>query len=494
MLHLLLTLTAPAFAQDPNILLIITDDVGVDKVSAYKGDYPRYALNASNIPDTPTLDSLADAGLRFTDAWSNPVCSPTRAGIMTGRHGFRTGVSNVVQDGDAGLATSEVVLAEVLHGDTDGDGVQDVSVDYAVGLFGKWHLGDDGFVAPLSGPSMETGTAAPVQHGWDRYTGNMSGEITDYWSWSYISSDTSWLHPTYGTPYFWYYTTTDYATRETGAFALDWITEQTGPWFATVAFNAGHWDESGWDTDHALEGCSTITSASNDIESFQAAVECMDNEINTLLTGIDALGQLENTVIIFVGDNGTDQDVTEDAFANGRGKGTTYENGIRVPLIVADGATWLEWVNSGTLSDGYIVDPGRTVTHPVHTVDLFATVADIAGVTATSGDDSVSFYPYFSDSTAAWERTGVYTEKFDPTTLTGKAAYRRGRYKLVMGVSNPGVGYLCRNYEMYDIEADPFERRNLKNSRPGIFNGTKAALNNYVATNSITWLNVPDCP
>src|SRR5262245_15909232 len=86
------TATAAPAAPPPNLLVIVTDDMGVDKVGVYATDVPGYAELAENLPSTPRIDELAASGLRFTNAWANPTCSPTRAGIQTGRHAFRTGV------------------------------------------------------------------------------------------------------------------------------------------------------------------------------------------------------------------------------------------------------------------------------------------------------------------------------------------------------------------------------------------------------------------
>ena len=144
-------------AQDrPNILLIIGDDIGVDKVNAY-GE----CVEAAN---TPILDLIAEHGLLFRNVWSNPFCSPTRATLLTGRYGFRTGIGHFLDlEGDLELSLDEATLPELL------------APEYHTAAVGKWHLsgaGDDSYMHPLLS-------------GFDRYSGSISN-IDDYYDWEKV--------------------------------------------------------------------------------------------------------------------------------------------------------------------------------------------------------------------------------------------------------------------------------------------------------------------
>jgi arylsulfatase A-like enzyme len=131
---LFLALAAPAVAGT-NYLVIIADDFGTDKVSSYLDDDPAYRDDPTvlDMPHTPTIDSLATAGARFTQAWANPSCSPTRASLQTGVHAFRHDIGKALNDDQAGLDPA------VWGGQLLGTLLADAG--YATGYFGKWHLG-----------------------------------------------------------------------------------------------------------------------------------------------------------------------------------------------------------------------------------------------------------------------------------------------------------------------------------------------------------------
>jgi arylsulfatase A-like enzyme len=163
------------------------DDIGVDKVNTYAADYEdEYGIDDPDRPATPNLDALAQSGLKFTNAWANPVCSPTRAGIFTGRHAYDTGIGTAIGSGPPDLAPEDVItIAELVHGDTYGDGLSENSVDIEVGLFGKWHLGGEISTDPfgLDSPArlgLYTGTLHPIQHGWDHFAGSLAGSLRDH--------------------------------------------------------------------------------------------------------------------------------------------------------------------------------------------------------------------------------------------------------------------------------------------------------------------------
>ena len=360
---------APAAAIRGNVLILVADDLGIDQLAAY-GVAPDPA-------PTPTLDLMAAVGVRFTNVWAEPTCSPTRATIQTGRYAFRTTVGAAINAfGDVpSLPLSEVTLPEMLDLGTGGL--------YAHAAIGKWHLG-----------SNETGgDFAPNLAGYSHFAGSLEGQIQNYFSWHRIVD---------GVPS----TSRRYATTVCVDDALAWIRLQSGPWLCVVNFQAPHAPfhrpPDGLHTQllppqDPRPGCSVP--GGDPRPFYKATVEALDHEIGRLVTQLPA-GQLQRTTVFFLGDNGTDPCVAGAPFAP-QNKGTLYEGGVRVPLIVA---------GKGVTGRG-------TCDALVNTTDLFATVAELArvdlaatlpGVTL----DAVSFAPCLADPTLAGARTWLYADSF----------------------------------------------------------------------------------
>lgn len=423
----------PPPSRRPNILLVVADDVGLENVGSYRvGDQPA---------PTPTIDRLARDGLLFRNAWSNPVCSATRAGIYTGRHGFRTGVGFVVTARtDHVLQRSEHTLPRVL-----------ANAGYACGLIGKWHLGN----------KNNGGTYSPLWAGWSFHSGSLDSQFkwqSSYYDWTKHVNGRA--VPCHG-----------YATTINVDDALRWIGHQNQPWFCCVAFNAAH---APWHVpprhlhSYDLDRCNPHIDPR---PFYLAAVQAMDTELGRLLDGLGS--QIENTTVIFVSDNGTPGRVVGPPFAPQdklirwgglrenvytsalkvlydahRAKGTTYKAGVNVPLIVAGGR---------------INQPGREVTGLVQSLDIFATIVDLAGVDPNALSepgrqvDSVSLVPYMLDAGIGSLRETLYTEIFlhRPDTR-GAVAIRDQRYKLIR---DHWLGEV--KYELYDLQCDPWEEHDL---------------------------------
>jgi arylsulfatase A-like enzyme len=385
-----------------NILLIIADDYGIDSSSLYN------TSAAASQPPTPNLASLAAGGVRFTSAYAYPLCSPTRASILTGRYGFRTGVGNVVSTASGNsLAAEEQTLPEAFTAAASG---------YALAHFGKWHL--------TVGPGNLT--APNTIGGWPHFAGSLPGALASYTNWTKVVNGTQ----TTG------YTT--YATTDVVNDATAWITARgTQPWLAWVAFNAPHTpfhkppnDLHSYD---ALPGTTAHINA-NPRAYFEAMTEAMDTEIGRLLSAVD----LARTTVIFIGDNGTQANVLQPPFPAGRGKDTLFEGGMRVPMIVAGAG---------------VASPGRTSGALVHVVDLFATIVELAGLPPVStARDSHSFAPVLRNEAHAPIR--LYSESFDQATPTaGGRVIRDERFKLIK--TNAGTS------ELYDLTNDPYEQADL---------------------------------
>ncbi|MDP5140425.1 MAG: sulfatase-like hydrolase/transferase, partial [Spirosomaceae bacterium] len=184
----------------PNIVFIIADDMGWDVFGNYPGITGQKAK-------TPTLDSLAKNGLTFTNFWTNPECSPTRAAILSGKYGFRTGIGGVEAPPTKGLAASETVIHKYISDKT--------SNAYATALIGKWHV------------SLNNDLNAPEDFGIQYYSGFLTGAVNDYYSWTQTSGGVQ-------------QTVTTYATTHFVNQSIDWVKSQQKPFFLWLAFNAPH--------------------------------------------------------------------------------------------------------------------------------------------------------------------------------------------------------------------------------------------------------------
>lgn len=398
---LLVAISEPERAHAQNILLVIADDLGVGQLGLYSGE-PH--------PATPTLDQLARDGLLFRNAWANPFCSPTRALIHTGRYSFRTGVVNsVYRFGENGLDLKETTIAEVLaeHG-------------YACALFGKWHLGQY---------ATQGGTLAPNLAGWHHFSGAISGGIPSYYEWPRVMNGTE------ATCY-------DYATTANVNDLLAWVeAQQDQPWFAVLAFNAPHTPYHAPPRALHTQNLDGLNPMVTPTPFVRAMIEAMDRELGRCLASLDS-----NTTVIFIGDNGPPASSVSPDADQERYKGTVYQGGVHVPLIVRS---------------PFVIRPGRVVNAIVHAVDLFATIAELGAATTDAGVDSVSLVPYLLSPSVRPLRSYVYVEVYSDPMPCGivnvgcQRAVRDDRYKLITKLGR------TTRYELYDLWNDPNELNNL---------------------------------
>jgi len=365
-------LLSPPRSAGSNVLLVVADDLGVDKVGAYaelEGVPPDAA------PPTPTLDSLAHGGLLFRNAWANPVCSTTRATIQTGRYSFRTGCGSAIPTG-APLPLSELTLAEAL----------DLAAPGAVaqGAFGKWHLGGSAATA--------FGALNPNFQGYDRFAGTLGGVLNpphSYFHWpKTVDGFTA--------------TSTAYATTDSVDDALDWIAAQSGSWLCYLAFHAPHTPFHAPPDELHGQSLPLGDPCNDPVPFYDAMVEAMDREIGRLLSSITPT-TLADTTVVFLGDNGTDGFATLPPYDPDHAKGTLYEGGLKVPLIV---------------HGPRVVEPGRQSLALVNTTDLFATVLELLGVDPAAQLpvgltlDSRSLMPYVLDPRQEDLRKFAFAEHF----------------------------------------------------------------------------------
>ena len=416
-----------------NVLLIVVDDVGLDKIGAF----------TPTAPPTPNIDALAASGVCFTNAWAAPLCSPSRAAIHTGRYGFRTGVRSIVlpTSGRWSLPLKETTLPELFDGP--------LPTPYYTALIGKWHL-DNKFAGPVWGP---------VAHGWDAFAGNLGKSVRNYCDW--ILSVATEAYPTPRSR-----RVHTYATTRAVDDAVGWIgsVQATGaPWMCCVAFQAPHYPvhepPAHLHTRVLPPGlpCSNIGPAAAQVY-FDAMVEALDTELGRLLSTLSNMRALDNTHIIFVSDNGTPTCNLGPPFVAGHGKGTAHQGGVQVPMIIGGPG---------------VVRPGREVHDMVHVVDIFRTVADLAGVAENIPHqvtiDSRSLVPYMLDRAPARTRPFVFTEL--ATYLEGCGNGLPGVYHLgTVAVRNPLGHKLIRWWPngpggiqelLFDLSNDPFEQNPL---------------------------------
>jgi arylsulfatase A-like enzyme len=400
-------LVANAAEARNNFLILVADDFGVDGVGVYSRDdlYGHPGEGASPGP-TPNLDQLAAEGVLFRNAYAMPACSSTRAATLTGRLGFRTGIGRV----GGQLDTAETTLPDLL------------AATHRNAALGKWHLGGND-------------ADHPIDSGFESYAGGLGGGVGDYFSWTKVTNAATGS-PTTENGYAVYATTdaVDEALARIAAFGDD-------EWLVWVAFNAPH---APFHVPPSSLTALPVDDGSSNTLKYEAAVEAMDTEIGRLLAGIPA-DVLTDTTVIFLGDNGTPRGVVEAPFDSNRAKGSVYEGGINVPLIVKSPA----------------VDPadeGSESLAVVQTTDLFATIAEIAGL-PSSAEDSVSLVPYLEDPNlpTTLRRPYAYGETFSPNGFgpydSQQRAIRDGRYKVIW---RDGV-----YEELFDLALHPFEDENL---------------------------------
>ncbi|MFN0214877.1 MAG: sulfatase-like hydrolase/transferase [Saprospiraceae bacterium] len=410
-LFLLLCFANTANAQR-NVILLIADDLGTD----YLGFYEDHQDTAP----APNIRKLLSRGVRFTNAWSNPVCSATRAGMLTGQYSFRTGVGNVVggTGGSGALDVSEITIPQLLKSFS--------ANKIGTANIGKWHLQPAMPNSNLNNPNIM---------GYDHFAGNFIGAIASYTNWTKVTNGVSG-------------NVTTYATTETVNDAIAWTKgQQDKPFFLWLAFNAPH------SPFHlppaALHSYTNLSGTQQDImmnpkSYFKASLEALDHEIGRLFDSLVVHDQLDSTDIIFIGDNGNTAQTAQIANTN-RAKGTIYQYGVHVPFLV---------------SGPSVVDPGRVSDALVNTTDLFATILDLFGHTdwptqipANKLVDSKSLLPVLQNqamSVRPWAFTEIF--KTTPDDKDGKTM-RNTIFKLLR--------FDDGHEEFYHLATDPGETNNL---------------------------------
>ena len=413
--------------NQPNVLLIIADDQG----------YGDLGITGNPHIKTPVIDNFAQKSIRFNQFYVSPVCAPTRSSLMTGRFSLRTGIRDTY-NGGAIMAPEEVTIAEMLK-----------KAGYTCGIFGKWHLGDNY-------PSR------PVDQGFDEAVVHLSGgmgQVGDFTTW--FQGDSSYFNPV-----LWHngeqqkytgYCTDIYATQ-----AIRFIeNHQNQPFFCYLAFNAPHTPlqvpeeyyqmykdidpTSGFEKDNRPFP-EMNEKDKEDARKVYAMVTNIDDNLKKLFEKLDELNISENTVIIFMTDNGPQQ---RRYIAGMRGrKGSVYRGGVRVPFF---------------FSYPEIFEGNRDIEKTAAHIDVLPTLAELCG--AKIPDDRIidgkSLVPLMQADKADWpERSLFFYWNRRYPELYNNIALQKGKYKLA-GHTNYDAA--ITDFELFDIKKDPYEQNNIVN-------------------------------
>ncbi len=466
-------------SRRPNILFVIADDIGMDVMSnMYPGmidnlvkqygpagrNHADYRKIAGKPASTPVLDKFASQGMRFGNIWAHPFCSPTRAAILTGLFAAKT---NVTTYADA-LSSKHTSFVQKLR-DEGG---------YSTAIFGKWHM------AGLPGKPVDYPGMKPKQAGFDLFRGNMHAAINSYWSYDYQVQDANtpadqWRTEPMPTKSLPGIAPTNYAPVVKAADAIEWIKAKKAenpnkPWFAWLAFNLAHATAVQQPSAMCVPNADTLdavsykemkecggTFGSNNVGSCsgEALMRAMTNSMDTILGKvIDAVDATDpNTYIIFVSDNGTPMygrpnlDFIDNMYITrkGRGKGTAYESGALVPLLIRGPR-----IAANSQNNAY-----------AHVVDLFSTILELAKIPApksvSNGEgtgkvpvDAVSLTSIlFNKAKATRDPNMGYILNENKNLMTGGTRW--------IGAQNATYKVVCvdsvNNCTFFNLASDPLE-------------------------------------
>jgi len=382
-------------SRRPNIVLVIADDVGMDMTTdMYPGviddlvkkygpsglKHPDYRKIDGKPASTPILDKFAKQGMRFGNVWAHPFCSPTRATILTGLFAAKTKVTTYA---DA-LSSKHTSFVQMLK-DEGG---------YSTAVFGKWHM------AGLPGKPVDYPGMKPKQAGFDLFKGNLHAAIASYWDYDYHVQDDKtpadqWRTDPMPVKSLPGIAPTNYAPVVKVADTIEWITARNKenpnkPWFVWLAFNLSHATARQRPSAMAVPNADTLdeisykemkecggTFGTNTVGncSGEALMRAMTNSLDTVFGKLlDAVNAVDpNAYVIYIADNGTPMygrpnlDFIDNMYITrkGRGKGTAFQSGALVPMVIRGPNIAANSQNNGS----------------VHVVDLFSTILELARLT-----------------------------------------------------------------------------------------------------------------
>ena len=420
----------------PNVVLILADDLGWSDLGCYGAD----------LHETPHLDRFARDGMRFTQAYAMSVCSPTRAALMTGKHAARVHITIWSEGSLKGPVNRRLLQADSLHDlphseTTLARHLQDAG--YLTALVGKWHLGDANHF--------------PETHGFDVNIGGTHwGAPQTFW-WPYrgqgrFGTEFRFVpHLEFGKP-------GEYLTDRLTDEALRIIDQaHDRPFFLYLAHHAPHTPIEAKDGDVQYFTAKLRPGMRHRNAVYAAMVKSLDESVGRILDHLRKHGLEQKTLVVFTSDNGgyvgTDKragqqvPVTDNAPLRS-GKGSLYEGGIRVPLLV-------RWPG--------ITPPGTECHQPVVTMDLFHTLRAAAntGSRPAADEDGLDLAPLLQDPTAKLNREELffhYPHYYETTTPV--SAIRSGNWKLLEYFEDGRI-------ELFNLAADPAEQTDLASQHTG---------------------------
>ncbi|MHC2068266.1 arylsulfatase [Bremerella sp. T1] len=474
-------------AEKPNIVLIMADDMGFSDIGCYGGEI-----------DTPNLDALAEGGLRFTQFYNTARCCPTRAALLTGLYQHQAGIGHMV--GDYGVPSYQgylndqcVTLAEALR-----------PAGYTTLMTGKWHVGS----------KQEHW---PTRRGFDRYWGTPTGGGFYFKESLKVRNTVFFVNNEERVEIDDDFYVTDAFTDHAIEFVDEAVNKTKKPFFLYLAHIAPHWPlqakpediekyngkyDIGWDAvrkarfdrqtqmgffpdgtqlserdGQAKPWAKTSAETQKDLayrmEVYAAQVDCIDQNVGRLVSKLKELGQFENTLFIFLSDNGCSAEGGPGGFSRGEknapiGTGSSYasvglewanasdtpfrkfkmdtrEGGISSPLILH----WPEGIQS----------PNRLVDMPGHVIDIMPTLLEVAGATYPQNRDGKQVIPYEGTSLAAQFDASQATKPRDLFwEHEGNQAIRRGDWKALRIKNGP--------WSLYNLKEDRTETTNLNQVDP----------------------------
>ena len=403
--------------KKPNILLIMSDDQGYHDVSYY---------NTKDIK-TPNIDQIRNEGIRFDNFYANsPVCSPTRASLISGLYPHKAGVPGVIRTNKKNnwgyLKTDFLSLPQELN-----------KLKYNTALVGKWHLG-------LNYPNT------PIDRGFKFFHGFLGDMMDDYWNhkrhgYNYMRLNEKIIEPI------------GHATDLFTDWSIDYIESQEKkkkPFFLFLSYNAPHFP-----VQPPKKYLEDVTNREKEIDSIRANlvafIEHMDYGIGRVINSLKETNQYKNTVIIFTSDNGGHNPSKANNGPLRDGKQSLYEGGLKVPTVIS----WQNKIKKNSVSNKTLL-----------TMDLYPTIIEIAGKKVKDKIDGVSFVDELKNpkSNHKNERILYFTRREGGNRYGGKSinALRKGSWKLIQ--NNP-----YQPQELYDLKNDPLEKKNLINDKIDIY-------------------------
>ena len=410
-LFLAIAPNALAARAQPNVLLIITDDQGYGDFSIYGNPHVK----------TPHIDKLGREGVRFERFYVNSFCAPTRAALLTGRWPLRTGCHGVTHNREA-MKPSELTMAEALK-----------SGGYRTACIGKWHNGEQ---YPFT----------PQGQGFEVSVGFNNGHWNDYFD-PVLLRGSQLMH------------TQGYITDVLTDEAMKFITaSRDHPFFCYLSYNAPH---SPYQVHDAYFDKFKARGLDDKLAAFYGMCENIDDNVGRLLAHLDAEKMADDTVVLFLTDNGGTAGVkTFNAGMRG-GKTSVHEGGTRVPLLMRwPAAKWQP----------------RAVDRIVSHIDLFPTLLDLCGIEAPAGPkvDGITLRPLLEKAALSdWPERTLFTH--NPISQMNKypGAVRTQKHRLVREIKGPAGGSKAQAndasatpWQLYDMETDPGQSRDVAADHP----------------------------